>query len=317
MDSQVFQSVFTLAGCLGAGLLLTSGIQTARGRSGRLERASAIIAGALALVSVAAFALGVGKPSHLLSGFANPGSGVSLMLYAAVLFVASCVATVVSARRSEEGVAPRWMGAVNVVVALILVAGIASGFRLDARLGLGALSAFALMLGSTAVLGTSAELLLSAAGSDSDGMVQGRAMLLAGSVLAGLGVFAYLAWQVANAHSAGAAVKASLSMSGYAVGAATGASADAASVLFTQMAGVFWGLAVVVGIVVPAACGIAALVSVQASALRAGVGVTAEQGDSTTDALSHARRTLLLLGLVSLVCALAGGWALRICLAAL
>ena len=108
MDSQVYLALYTLVTCLGAGVLGFQGAACVRWRSERLNKASAIVAGALALAGIALFALRLGRPERLFGGFANLTSGVTLALYGVVFFVVVCVAMIVMSSRTEDGSVPRW-----------------------------------------------------------------------------------------------------------------------------------------------------------------------------------------------------------------
>ena len=281
MDSQVYLALYTLVTCLGAGLLGFQGVSAARYRSERLNKASAVIAGALALAGIALFALRLGRPERLFGGFANLTSGVSWALYATVIFVVACVVLLVLSARAEDG---------------------SGGFLLSAKLGGKLALTFALYLGSALVLGASGYLTLACVRADADAMRLGGHALAACAVLAGVGLACYLAWFSMDTQAAQAATKSALSMSGYAVGggiAQAGAAECVAVLLSGAKAALFWGGAVACGVVVPAAAGVLAFA-------RAG----------HKDA-QPARGVLLACGCAALVFALVGGYALRVCLAAL
>lgn len=302
MDSQVYLALYTLVTCLGAGLLGFQGVSAARYRSERLNKASAVIAGALALAGIALFALRLGRPERLFGGFANLTSGVSWALYATVIFVVACVVLLVLSARAEDGSVPAWAGTLAVVASVLLVVGVTSGFLLSAKLGGKLALTFALYLGSALVLGASGYLTLACVRADADAMRLGGHALAACAVLAGVGLAGYLAWFSMDTQAAQAATKSALSMSGYAVGggiAQAGAAERVAVLLSGAKAALFWGGAVACGVVVPAAAGVLAFA-------RAG----------HKDA-QPARGVLLACGCAALVFALVGGYALRVCLAAL
>lgn len=313
MDSQVYLALYTLVTCLGAGLLGFQGASAARYRSERLNKASAVIAGALALAGIALFALRLGRPERLFGGFANLTSGVTIALYATVIFVVACVVVLVLSSRAEDGSVPAWAGVLAVVASLLLVAGMTCGYLLSAKLGGRLLTLLALYLGGALVLGASAYLVLAGVRADEPAMRLGRGALLACAVLAGAGLACYLAWFSMDTQAAREATKSALSMSGFTVGGGVQAAAageKVAGLLTGAHAALFWGGAVVCGVVVPAACGALALVR----GMRAG----ASAGDEGAQgARVPARGVLLACGACALVFALAGGYALRACLAVL
>lgn len=135
----------------------------------------------------------------------------------------------------------------------------------------------------------------------------GRGALLTCAVLAGTGLACYLAWLSMDTQAAREATKSALSMSGFTVGGGVqqaAAGEKLAGLLTGAHAPLFWGGGVACGVVVPAACGALALVR----GMRVGEGGGARV---------PARGVLLACGCVALVCALAGGYALRVCLATL
>lgn len=300
MDSQVYLALYTLVTCLGAGVLGFQGAACVRWRSERLNKASALLAGVLALAGIALFALRLGRPERLFGGFANFTSGVTLALYGVVAFVVVCVVMLVLSSRTEDGTVPAWCGVAAIVVSVLLVCAMTCGSVLSAKPGAGLFTLMALYLGAALLLGAAAHLVLGCVLKDGGACKTGRAALAACAVLAGVGMVAYLAWYGMDTQAAAQATKTSFSMSTYTIGGAaqTLATDKLAGVLGGAQAGLFWGGAVACGVAAPLVCGLVALV--------------AGKGDA-----AQKRGILLALGLVALVCALVGGYCLRLCLAAL
>ena len=300
MNSQVYLALYTLVTCLGAGVLGFQGAACVRWRSERLNKASAIVAGALALAGIALFALRLGRPERLFGGFANFTSGVTLALYGVVLFVAVCVAMLVMSSRTEDGSVPRWCGIAAIVVSVLLVAAMTCGAVLSAKPGAGLYTLMALYLGAALLFGSAAHLVLGALLKDEAACKTGRATLAVCAVLAGVGLVAYLVWYGLDTQAAAQATKSTYSMSTHMIGGAkqVAATDKLAVVMSGAQALLFWGGSVACGIVAPLVCGVAALV----------VG----KGD-----VLEKRGVLAVLGLAALACALAGGWCLRLCLATL
>lgn len=291
MGAQVYLALFSLASCLGAGLLGFQGVQAARYRSERLNKTSAAIAGVLALAGIALFALRLGRPERLFSGFANLTSGITLSLYVVALFVVACVVMLVMSSRAEDGSVPAWCGWLAVAASVLLVAGTTCGWLLSAKLTGELAATAALMLGSACVLGAAAHLTLAAAWGDADAVGLGRRALLPCAVLAAVGMACYLGWYAADTQAAGAATKSALSMSTFTVGSVGATGVSAAERLSALLSGagapLFRGGAVACGVVVPLVCGACALVR---------------------------RRVALPLAAVALLAAVAGAYALRACL---
>lgn len=307
MNAQVYLALFTLVACLGAGLAGFQGALALRYRSERLNKASAVVAGALALAAIALFAMRLGQPQRLFSGFANLTSGITLALYATLVFVVACVVIVAMSSRAEDASVPAWCGWLGVVASLVLVAGVTCGYLLSAKLEGELFATCALMLGGALVLGCSAHLLLASALGDADAMGQGRVALLASAVLAGVGIAAYLVWFSQDTQAAATATKSALSMSTYTMSSTvtTTATDSLAVIMSGESALLFWAGAVGCGVAVPAACGVAALAC----------GRT--KGADGSEASSYRRGLLVALSLVSLLAALGGGYAIRACLAVL
>ena len=309
MGAQVYTALFTQATCLGAGLLGFQGVQALRYRSERLNRASAIIAGVLALAGIVLFALRLGRPERLFGGFANLTSGVTLALYAVVAFVVVCVVVLVMSGRAEDGSVPSWCGWASLVVAVLLVAGSTCGYLLSARPGGELFATMALLAGGALTMGCAAHLALACALGDADAQTLGRRCLLACGVLAGVATAAYLGWFSLDTQAQAAATKSAFSMSTFMVGGSGGtvAAGERLMVLLSgTSAPLFWGGTVTCGVVVPVICGAAALVCGRAS----GSEIEAARGP-------RMRALLGVLALVALVTSLAGGYALRLCLVAL
>lgn len=262
MDAQAFTALFTLASCLGAGLLGFQGVQALRYRSERLNKAAAGVAGVLALVGIALFALRLGQPSRLFSGFANLTSGVTLALYAVVIFVVACVLVIVMSSRAEDGSVPAWCGWVALLASVVLVAGATCGYLLSAKLGGELLATFAAFAGGALVMGCSAHLTLAAVRGDADALRLERTCLLACAVVAGVAIAGYLGWFSMDTQAQASATKSAFSMSTFTVGGASsrvGAGEQVDELLTGASAPLFWGGAVACGVVVPAVCGAVAL----------------------------------------------------------
>ncbi|MBS5450283.1 MAG: hypothetical protein KHZ24_03605 [Coriobacteriia bacterium] len=309
MGAQVLTALFTLATCLGAGLFGFQGVQALRYRSERLNKASAAVAGVLALAGLACFALRLGRPERLFGGFANLTSGITLALYAVALFVVVCVVVLVMSSRAEDGSVPAWCGWATLVVSALLVAGTTCGYLLSAKPGGELFATMGLFAGGALVMGSAAHLVLACVRADADALALGRCCLLACAVVAGACLAAYLGWFSLDTQAEAAATKSAFSMSTFTVGDSGGQAAAGerlSALLSGAQASLFWGVGVACGIVVPVACGLVALVC---GRVRTG---------SDEPSAAGVRRGLLgALAAVALLASVGGGYALRLCLVAL
>lgn len=309
---------FTLLACLAAGMMLVTGILQVRREASRLSVGMGVASAVLAIVGVALFVLTLGNPASFFGGFRHATTGITLLLYASLLFVAASVVGAVLASRDEDGDAPAWMGAVTVVASVLFVGGVALGFLKTtlAQLNWGVAALFLLFLAGACTLGGLATLVvvgvMGGAGADDAGTdgaggelaaagALARRIVLPGAIVTVAAAALLLGWFATSEHSAVArgAAKAAYSMQGFASTGATGASSAAAATLLSSVVTrhglLFWGGAVVLGMVVPLLAGVCL-------SLRS---VAAGRG-----------RVLAIAG-IGLACALVGGYFVRIVIALL
>ena len=122
MGSQGFAAAFSLLSCLAAGALALQGAEACRYRGERSNRVIAGVVIVLAGAALACFAQRLGHWERLFGGFANPLSGISVLLWAFVLFVVVAGVALVLSLRSEDGSVPAWCGAACAVAGFALAA---------------------------------------------------------------------------------------------------------------------------------------------------------------------------------------------------
>lgn len=306
MDSQGLLVAFSLLSCLGAGMLFFQGLQAARYRGERANKPVAALAVVLAVAAVACFAARMGHWERIFGAFGNVTSGITLLLYAAVLCAVGALIVLVLSFRSEDGSVPAWSGVVAAVVAVVLMVCTAFGNYYYLRLDNLTPDFFALAFlyaTSALALGSLAALVAAGAAGDADALGFARKAVLPCVLLHVVAVVVFLLFFQLDAAATAVASKSSYSMTSYNMNFATSSGAAAAAeaddvvslVLTGANAPLFWGGAVAAGLVVPALCGAFAFVRGKAAA----------------------GRTLAAVGAVGLVCALAGGAALRLVLGVL
>lgn len=289
MGAEGFLAAFVVLACLGSGAFLLQGVQAARYSGERLNKPVAIVAAVASLVAIVCFALRLGHWERLFGGFSNLTSGITLLLYATVLFVAAAIVMLVMAVRSEDGSVPRWCGVAAIVTSVILVVCTALGSRPYVKATALTPDMYALALyyaGLAFLLGSLVLLVLGAAMADDASTGLARRLVLVAALVTVVALGVYLGVYSMDHQAAKVASQAAYSMNTFTVGAqkaaaVVGAGQKVAELVAGAGAPVFWGLTVVGGIVVPAGAGVVARMRSQ-------------------------RALMLAAGLVGLVCALAG-----------
>ena len=264
-------TLFCVLTCLAAGLFGFQGVQAARYASEGQNRVVAIAALVLAVAGIASFALSLGHPAQLFGAFGNLASGITLLLYAAVLFVAACAVFAVLSFRTEDGSVPAWAGVMAIAAGVVLALGCAfgyltltEGFKVT-RVDGGSAALICYFVTAAAAMGAFGTGALGGFKGDAGAVALARKGALAAVALSAAAVVAYLVWFSMDVNAAAQVTKTTFDIQAgsFLVGGAvntTTAAEKLAVVLSGASAPLFWGGAVVCGLVVPAACGALALV---------------------------------------------------------
>lgn len=298
-------TVFSMLVLIAAGAFLFQGVQAVQYRSEGMNRSIAIGAIVAAVIGVVEFALSVGHPAMVFGAFSNLTSGITLFLYAAALFVVAAVVFLAMSLRSEDASVPAWCGVLAIVASVALMLGsafgyltISSGFKLSAIDG-GSASIIAYFATDALLFGALVVLLIAALRKDEQATGLTRKALLVVAALNVVFVVAYLMWYAADTQSAAQVARSSFDIQhnsftyGGAVATLTTSASDQLGTFLTGgSAPLFWVGVVVMGMVVPVAAGVAAL-------------------------LKSDRKVVLAVCAVALVAAVVGGVCFRIMLGAL
>ncbi len=272
MGAEGFLTAFALLSCLGAGVLFFQGVAAARYRSERLNVGASAVAIVCAVVAMVCFALRLGHWERLVGGFSNLTSPITLLLFAAVLFVVAAVVLLVAAARSEDGSVPRWCGVFAAVAAVLLAVCTALATHPYNKVTALTPDMWVLVLYYLAAAGTFGSfgtLVLGGLLHDDEAVGFGSKAALGCVAASAVLLGAYLGVFSMDHQAARTASQATYAMETFTVGGTAGSVVGAAEKVSALLAGpgaaLFWGGAVVCGLVVPAAAGAAALVRKEGS----------------------------------------------------
>lgn len=267
MGAEGFLTAFALLSCLGAGVLFFQGVAAARYRSERLNVGASVAAIACVVVAMVCFAVRLGHWERLVGGFSNLTSPITLLLFAAVLFVVAAAVLLVEAARSEDGSVPRWCGVLAAVTAVLLAACTALATHPHNKATALTPDMWVLVLYYLAAAGTFgsfATLVLGGVLQDNEALESGSKTALGCVAVSAVLLGAYLGVFSMDHQAARTALQATYAMATFTVGGTSGSVAGAADKVMALLGGsgaaLFWGGAVACGLVVPAAAGAAALV---------------------------------------------------------
>ncbi len=112
--------LFTFFNCLAAGVFFMQGLLTLTGKGKKMQNASCVIAiVALAVGGLSVF-FHLQNPLRMLNGFGHITSGITIELIFVIIFALAVILYFLMARRSEEGVAPKWCAVLAVIVSVAL-----------------------------------------------------------------------------------------------------------------------------------------------------------------------------------------------------
>lgn len=241
---------FTLFLSLSGGVLAVQGLLTLLGK-GRKTQTSALALSAVALVAgIVALVLRMQhweRVFNTLSSVFRSGtiSGLSAALWLCVLCAIVLVLFALFIRRSEEGEAPRWCGAAGIVAGLALPAFLGNAFRTAAMPEQGVPVLDAYYVFDAVLLGASVLLVLGFVAKGAERGLPATAVLV-GAVGSLATTVAYAVMEAGNTSG----VVRYLEAAGPTVSSAGGSASVA--ILNSPQAGLFWGLVIVLGLVVPA-----------------------------------------------------------------
>ncbi len=112
--------LFTFFNCLAAGVFFMQGLLTLMGKGKKMQNASCVVAIiALAVGGLSVF-FHLQNPLRMLNGFGHITSGITIELIFVIIFALAVILYFLMARRSEEGVAPKWCAVVAIIVSVAL-----------------------------------------------------------------------------------------------------------------------------------------------------------------------------------------------------
>lgn len=114
--------LFTFFLCVAGGTLAVQGLLTVLGRGKQMQLPSLIVAAAALVVGGISVFLHLEHWERIFNGFGHLSSGITLEFIFCIIFAVVLVLFFLLMRRSEEGMAPKWMGVVAIVVGLALCA---------------------------------------------------------------------------------------------------------------------------------------------------------------------------------------------------
>ncbi len=114
--------LFTFFLCVAGGTLALQGLLTVLGRGKQMQLPSLIVAAAALVVGGISVFLHLEHWERIFNGFGHITSGITLEFIGCIVFAVVLVLYFFLMRRSEEGVAPKWVGVVAIIVGLALCA---------------------------------------------------------------------------------------------------------------------------------------------------------------------------------------------------
>ena len=246
---------FTFFLCLCGGTMAIQGLLILLGKGEKMQK--------LSLISSAIFLVvgGIAVFTHLehwerlfnafgsvLTGNGTAISGITLELWGCVIFALMLVLYFLFMRRSESGVAPKWCAVLAIIVGIALPAVTGDSYLMIAIPAWDTPLLIVYYICNAVLLGSIVAMIISAVVKDSDACtIVSRVALVAGVVsiivviayaaqIASFGQYGEIEYYFDPTHPDTAMVD---------------SAAVNASVLTGSLAGLFWGLAVVVGLLVP------------------------------------------------------------------
>ncbi len=287
--------LFTFFFCMAGGTLAMQGLLTLTNR-GRKVQVPMLVTSAVALVAgMVALCTRFQHVERLFNvfGSASSGSGVAgltLALWVGVACLATVVLYFVLIYRREDSVAPRWCGGVAVVAGLCLAVLLGSAYKTSSIPAALVPLLDAYYLFNAILLGGLAALVFGRICDDDEAAATAVKVGLVGTV-GSLACVVVYGLALGNVEQAGSTARySSWSTSTVVTASVLGEDSGATTLLLGQQAPVFWGVVVVLGLVVPAAA--------------MAIGRRAKTGGLPKTAATA-------LALLALVCAIAGSVAWR------
>lgn len=247
--------LFTFFLCLCGGTLAVQGLLTLLGKGKKMQNLSLIVSAVSLVVGGVAVFLHLehwerifNAFGSLLAGNGTAISGITLELWFCVLFAIVLVLYFLFMRRSEEGVAPKWCAVLAIVVGLALPAITGESYQMPALPAWNTPLLIIYYLCNAVLLGGIVAMVLAFVSKDSEAAGVAAKVSLVGGIVSLVVVVAY------------AAIIGSFGQFGtieyyfdptHPDTAMVDSAAVNASILTGSQAGMFWGLAVAVGLVAP------------------------------------------------------------------
>ena len=114
--------LFTFFLCVAGGTLAMQGLLAVLGRGKQMQVPSLIVAAAALVVGGISVFLHLEHWERIFNGFGHITSGITLEFIFCIIFAVVLVLYFLMMRRSEEGVAPKWVGVIAIVAGLALCA---------------------------------------------------------------------------------------------------------------------------------------------------------------------------------------------------
>ena len=252
MSAQWPLIIFTLLMCAASGVLGGTGVLVLRGKGQRLYFSAMVASAALICLGGLASFFHLHHWERIFNGFGNMTSGITLELIAiAVALVVLVVMFALLRQRKDDAGLPKWFGAVLLILGIGMVAVCAASYLMPARPAWSNASEVASFFASALVLGASILWALAAVKDKSLNGSLSIAVAACGCVMA-VAVAAF----AACALGAGFDVPMSFYDPVEPVNQRLVGSAAVADVILGSSAAIFWGGALVVGSLAPAACGL-------------------------------------------------------------
>lgn len=125
--------LFTFFVCASSGVLLMQGVLALLGKGKRMQVGSLLTSLILMAIGGIAVFMHLQHWERMFNGFGHITSGITQELIGVVLIIIAIVLYFLFARRTEDGMAPKWASVVAIIVAIVMVFLMAHSYNMPAR----------------------------------------------------------------------------------------------------------------------------------------------------------------------------------------
>lgn len=185
--------LFTFFVCASSGTLLMQGVLALRGEGKRMQIGSLLTSLILMAIGGIAVFMHLQHWERMFNGFGHITSGITQELIGVVLIIVGIVLYFLFARRTEDGIAPKWASIVAVVVSIAMVFLMAHSYNMPARVSWDTFMLEAFYLVNMVLMGSLIALVIAYASKERASMGFLAKVALVAAIVQALVVLAYAA----------------------------------------------------------------------------------------------------------------------------